>query len=172
MAIINAAPTESPDETETALRRSVFGALGIALLVVVVLGAGYWARHHAEKEAFTGATRIEVHERNFHISLTRTTVETGRVAFAVHNDGPSLHEFVVFRTDVSGRRLPLDKVGNVVEDAPQLHDVLDSGRSLNPGAMRALVTTLPPGHYVAVCNLPAHYRLGMHVDFTVTPDTH
>ncbi len=28
-------------------------------------------------------------------------------------------------------------------------------------------TAIPPGHYVAVCYLPGHYREGKHLDVTV-----
>jgi uncharacterized cupredoxin-like copper-binding protein len=31
-----------------------------------------------------------------------------------------------------------------------------------------LTVSMTPGHYVAVCNLPAHYRLGMKLDLNVT----
>jgi uncharacterized cupredoxin-like copper-binding protein len=31
-----------------------------------------------------------------------------------------------------------------------------------------LTADLSPGHYALVCNLPGHYKAGMHVDFWVT----
>src|SRR5437870_249437 len=40
---------------------------------------------------------------------------------------------------------------------------------MKPGQTKPLVSTLLPGHYALVCNLPGHYRMGMHQDFTVTP---
>jgi len=30
------------------------------------------------------------------------------------------------------------------------------------------VITLAPGHYAVACNLPGHYRMGMHQEFQVT----
>ena len=39
---------------------------------------------------------------------------------------------------------------------------------MEPDSTKALTLDLAPGHYAFVCNLPAHYGLGMHVDFTVT----
>ena len=61
----------------------------------------------------------------------------------------------------------MGKNDRVNEDAPALNSVLDSGSSLRPGETRLLATTLAPGHYVLVCNLPGHFRAGMHVDVTV-----
>ena len=36
-----------------------------------------------------------------------------------------------------------------------------------PFLTKMLTLTLKPGHYVLICNLPAHYKAGQHVDFTV-----
>ncbi len=36
-----------------------------------------------------------------------------------------------------------------------------------PGQTRTLTLHLAPGHYVLLCNLPAHYAAGQRVDFTV-----
>ena len=65
-------------------------------------------------------------------------------------------------------RLPLGSNQRVIENSPTLGSVLDSGSSLDPGETRLLTTTLVPGHYVIVCDLPGHYISGMHVDITVT----
>jgi uncharacterized cupredoxin-like copper-binding protein len=56
----------------------------------------------------------------------------------------------------------------VNEESPQLTSVADSGDALKPGATQSFNTdNLSPGHYVAVCNLPGHYRLGMKLNITV-----
>jgi uncharacterized cupredoxin-like copper-binding protein len=36
-----------------------------------------------------------------------------------------------------------------------------------PGATRTITVTLTAGHYALICNLPAHYKAGQHVDFSV-----
>jgi uncharacterized cupredoxin-like copper-binding protein len=49
-----------------------------------------------------------------------------------------------------------------------LTNVADSGEPLKAGGTESFKTAqLSPGHYVAVCNLPGHYRLGMKLDVTV-----
>jgi len=51
-----------------------------------------------------------------------------------------------------------------------MQKVADSGNATNPGGSESVPTTQPltPGHYVAVCSLPGHYRLGMWLNVTVT----
>jgi len=46
--------------------------------------------------------------------------------------------------------------------------VFDSGDNVAVGTTKLFHTALAAGHYVLVCNLPGHYKLGMHTAFTVT----
>jgi len=110
---------------------------------------------------------VSVSLTNFRISMPQT-LHPGHHVFAVVNNGNVTHEFVVFRTDLNANALPLRPDGSVNEESPLLHDVADSGSSLEPQAGRSVPGTLSPGHYVAVCNLPGHYRLGMRLNLTVT----
>jgi uncharacterized cupredoxin-like copper-binding protein len=103
---------------------------------------------------------------NFRIGMD-PTLSAGRHTFAVTNAGNVPHELVVFRTDLPGNALPTKLDGSVNEESPLLQSVADSGNGLAPGAGRSVPAKLSPGHYVAVCNLPGHYRLGMRLDLTV-----
>jgi uncharacterized cupredoxin-like copper-binding protein len=97
-----------------------------------------------------------------------TTLKPGRHTIGYTNDGTLPHEIVVFKTDLPANRLPLSADGDVNEESSQLKSVADSGDALKPGGTKSFATAaLTPGHYVAVCNLPGHYRLGMHLDVTV-----
>lgn len=97
-----------------------------------------------------------------------TTIGAGRHTIGVTNSGKVAHEFVLFQTTLPADRLPVGADGDVNEDSPALTSVADSGASLAPGGTTTVKTTsLAPGHYVAVCNLPGHYRLGMRLDVTV-----
>ncbi|HEX4490335.1 MAG TPA: sulfocyanin-like copper-binding protein [Acidimicrobiia bacterium] len=146
---------------------TVVAALVILFGCVVALGLGVLARHHANSEEFKGSEKIVVHERSFRITLSRTTVNDGKIGFDVHNDASIGHEFVVFKTDLPADQLPLGKDGDVIEDSPELKDVVDSGSALKPGSSRALFAHLEAGHYAVVCNLPGHYHDGMHLDLVV-----
>ena len=112
-------------------------------------------------------------------SPTRVTVVDYRIAMpiAMHagthklqlvNAGAQPHELLVFRTRLRAKALPVDENGKVIEESPELDTVLDSGNSLDPNKTQPLTVNLQAGHYVAVCNLPAHYRLGMRLDLNVT----
>jgi hypothetical protein len=61
-----------------------------------------------------------------------------------HHHGKQPHEFLLFRTDVAANALPVDADG------------------LKVGGTQCLPVRLNPGHYVAVCNLTNHYKLGMY----------
>jgi uncharacterized cupredoxin-like copper-binding protein len=97
-----------------------------------------------------------------------TTLKAGTHTVALTNNGKVDHELLLFRTDLAANALPTDKDGNVNEDSPLLHSALDSGAGLKADGTQSLPVKLQPGHYVAACNLPGHYRLGMRVDITVT----
>src|SRR4030095_110186 len=49
---------------------------------------------------------------NFKIALDKTSGKTGDVTFNIKNDGPSTHEFVVFRTDLAPDALPTTTADN------------------------------------------------------------
>jgi uncharacterized cupredoxin-like copper-binding protein len=74
----------------------------------------------------------------------------------------------MWSTKDSATALPVRKDGSVDEESDTLEGVLDSGSSLRPHETRILYADLTTaGHYVLVCNLPDHYRLGMRADLTV-----
>ena len=47
--------------------------------------------------------------------------------------------------------------------------VLDTGAALKAGTTKMMTVTMPVGHAALVCNLPGHYKAGMHVDFWAYP---
>jgi uncharacterized cupredoxin-like copper-binding protein len=96
------------------------------------------------------------------------TLPKGDYEFVLTNRGSVPHELVMWATKAPAAALPLRKDGSVDEESDQLDSVLDSGSSLAPGETRILFADLTEvGHYALVCNLPMHYRLGMHHDLSV-----
>jgi uncharacterized cupredoxin-like copper-binding protein len=112
-----------------------------------------------------GEGGIEVTLEDFKISLDEASAPAGEVTFNVENKGPSTHEFVVIQTDLAPDALPTDDAGDVSEDdlAP-----VDEIEDIEDGATPDLTVQLDAGDYVLICNIPAHYRQGMHAAFTVT----
>jgi uncharacterized cupredoxin-like copper-binding protein len=98
-----------------------------------------------------------------------TTLPHGNYEIVITNHGTVPHELVMWSTKARAAALPLRKDATVDEESSSLEGVVDSGSSLAPGETRILFGDLTsPGHYALVCNLPAHYRAGMHLDLDVT----
>jgi uncharacterized cupredoxin-like copper-binding protein len=103
------------------------------------------------------------------IHLSSATAPSGKVTFFVHNEGNSTHEFVVLQTDTPAANFPIGSFegeSDRIDEDGVGSNVGETG-DLMPGATKALTIDLAPGHYAVVCNLPGHYRMGMHQDFTV-----
>lgn len=114
-------------------------------------------------------TVIKSSVADFSIKLDRSTVPAGKMTFQVANVGPSFHEFVILKTDHPADSLPIiqqEGYRRAAEDANGDTNVAELG-GIKVGGSKDLTTTLKPGHYVIVCNLPMHYKLGMRTAFTV-----
>jgi len=112
------------------------------------------------------AGTIDATLKDFEIELSDSSVSAGEVTFEVKNEGPSVHEFVVFETDLKPDKLPTDDNGDVAE-GDDLEPV-DGIEDIEPDATPSLTVDLAAGHYVVACNVPGHYRQGMHTEFTAT----
>jgi hypothetical protein len=90
------------------------------------------------------------------------------VDLKVTDRGPTAHEPLILKTDLASHKLPLGPDGRVDEGGTGVQKVFDSGANIDVGATKTFHTALAAGNYVLVCNLPGHYKLGMHTAFTVT----
>ena len=116
-------------------------------------------------EAGSG-TAVGASEQDFQIELDTDSVRSGSTTFTVDNAGPSVHEFVVFQTDLSPDALPVDETGNVDEEGEGVTH-LDEIEDIGVGCAATLTLDLEAGNYVLICNLPGHYQAGMHAPLTV-----
>jgi uncharacterized cupredoxin-like copper-binding protein len=136
------------------------GALLVASIIAVIIA-------YAVKGSSGPAGDIQATTVNYKI-LMPTSLTAGKHTIGLTNDGSVGHELVLFKTVLPANRLPLKADGDVDEEAAQLTNVGDSGDSLKPNGTESFKTAaLAPGHYVAVCNLPGHYKLGMKLDISV-----
>jgi len=120
------------------------------------------------KTSSGGGTTVAATEKDFAIALAPTAGSGPSVTFNITNAGPTTHEFVVFKTDLDPAALPLSTDGTEVnEDGPGVTHIGEK-EDIAKDATVALTLTLQPGTYVMVCNLPTHYKLGMHAPFTVS----
>jgi uncharacterized cupredoxin-like copper-binding protein len=110
---------------------------------------------------------VNATEVDYKITLDKTTLPTGETTFDIHNEAEQTHEFVVIKTDLAPDSLPTDKNGDVDEEGAGIEPV-DEVEDIAAGSTESLTVNLDAGSYVAICNLPGHYRQGMHTGFTVS----
>ncbi len=114
-------------------------------------------------------TVVKATVSDFAIKLDSATVPAGKMTFSVANTGPSFHEFVILKTDHAAGKLPIIKQEGYMraaEDKKGDANVAELS-GIKVGASKDLTTTLKPGRYVIVCNLPMHYQMGMRTALTV-----
>ena len=129
--------------------------LRLLTLAAVFVLAATAAACGGEDEGTVNATL-----KDFAITLDPTTAPAGDVTFDITNDGPSQHEFVVFRTDLAPDQLPTTEEDGV--------PIVDEVEDINADSSATLTVSLTAGSYVLLCNLPAHYQQGMHTTLTVS----
>ena len=89
------------------------------------------------------------------------SVAAGTVTFTVENTGTVKHEMVVVLT--GGATLTPGSDGKVSEDG-----AVDEIGDIPAGETKSLTVKLDAGKYELICNIKDHYKMGMHVAFTVT----
>ena len=114
-------------------------------------------------DADVDATGVTVSLEDFAVALGVATAGAGDITFEVTNDGATIHNFRIIRTDLAADDLPLD--GAVVDE--DALDVVGSIGDIAPGETETLAVSLDAGSYVLICNVPGHYQLGMRVEFAV-----
>ena len=90
-------------------------------------------------------------------------VPAGEVTFEAHNEGDTVHELVLIRTDLDAADLPVQ--GVVDEEAAGT--VLGRTSQFGGGEMELLSYHLEPGNYALICNIPGHYQQGMYAQLVV-----
>jgi uncharacterized cupredoxin-like copper-binding protein len=136
------------------------------MLVVPALAMGLAACGDSD-DGGDGNAEIQATLDDFHVTLDETSAAAGPVAFEVENQGPSTHEFVVVKTDLAPDALPTDENGDVDEEGDGITPV-DELEDIEDGDSPTLEVDLEAGSYVVLCNLPGHYRQGMHAALTAT----
>jgi uncharacterized cupredoxin-like copper-binding protein len=121
-----------------------------------------------------GGNKAGVTLSNFKIDLDKSSANSGDVTFNIKNNGPSVHEFVVFKTDLAPDALPTTTADNgatIVDEEGQGVQAIDEKEDIPVGSSTSLTVNLAPGKYVLICNIETdggHYKQGMHVGFTVS----
>lgn len=148
----------------TAWDRSRLGSL--ALIAVIALFGASCGGDDDSGGGGGSAKSVGVTLHDFEVTLDPSSAAAGSVDFDIHNDGPSTHEFVIFKTDLAPEDLPLNSDGDVDEEGDGVQHV-DEVEDIEANADASLTADLDAGKYVLICNLPGHYKAGMHAQLTV-----
>ena len=62
----------------------------------------------------------------------------------------------------------IDAATSKVDEAnPAVTHFSPEAEKIDTGGLKSINLNLPAGKYVFICNVPGHYKLGMHAAFTV-----
>lgn len=134
--------------------------LGLGALVQAMRGLAVYA--HSPQGA--GEQVVDVTLRDFEVIAQPSTVSAGRVTFRIRNEGPSVHELYVVRSDQPPGNLPTVAGGKIKKESTNL---VAEQPPFDPGSTKTLTVNLSPGQYVLLCNVGHHYQAGMYTRFIV-----
>ncbi len=122
---------------------------GLTMLVAIVItacGGGGGGQPSGSQPSAPGeaAATITVAEKEWVLTPQPATAKAGTVKFVVKNEGTIEHNFVI----------------------KELNQELAA--SIQPGTSKEVSTTLKPGTYTLICNIPGHEDAGMHTTIQVT----
>jgi uncharacterized cupredoxin-like copper-binding protein len=89
------------------------------------------------------ATKVQVSETEFKITLGSTDLKAGEITFEVKNDGSIPHDLAIKGTGDKTKEIPA-------------------------GGTAALKVTLKPGKYELYCSVPGHEAAGMKLNVTIS----
>jgi uncharacterized cupredoxin-like copper-binding protein len=146
-------------------------AAAVAVLVLAIAGCGSSGTPKSSSSpadsATPAATSLSVTQKEFALGVSAGTVRSGSVPITVTNNGTIEHEFVAFKTELAETDLPLVADGSRIDEKGSGITHLDpEAEDVKPNTSKSITIVFAPGRYVLVCNLPAHYKQGMHVVLT------
>jgi uncharacterized cupredoxin-like copper-binding protein len=110
---------------------------------------------------------VEAVVKEWKVSLSTATHVAGPITFHLDNQGNIDHEFVILQTDALAKDLvPLVDPTTYRLDEEAFVSPGEYG-DLPAGTTGTFTITLPPGHYVMMCNIAGHYAPGMYADLVV-----
>jgi uncharacterized cupredoxin-like copper-binding protein len=112
--------------------------------------------------ATNSKTTVTVTEKEWKVTPLPSKAKPGSVTFKIKNTGHLKHEFIVVRTTLA--KLPIKGAVAVIKPGTQLAKI----GAISPGKSATLTLSLKAGTYELLCNLPAHYAAGQHIQFKLS----
>jgi uncharacterized cupredoxin-like copper-binding protein len=100
---------------------------------------------------------------DYKITVNVPSVKAGKIKIGVRNVASMEHSFEVLKTDLAPDKLPVDGGSAKAKEDGKVGEI----KSIPAGKSAAVTIDLTPGKYVFICNVAAHYQLGMYIGFTV-----
>lgn len=98
------------------------------------------------------------------IQLSQSSIPSGTVTITVKNIGTVDHTLDVLKTNLAADKIPPDPANATKADE---RGKVGGTDAVKPGQSADLKLDLSAGKYVVICNLPAHYQIGMRAALTV-----
>lgn len=117
----------------------------------------------AAADAHDEDSTINVTFSEWSLKVDEDEAHAGEVVFSISNGGAVPHELVVVSSDLAADALPT--AGGMVDET-QVNVIGRTAQLAGAGTSEDSFS-LEAGSYVLICNIPAHYDLGMWVAFTV-----
>ena len=118
-----------------------------------------------------GGDSVDVDLADYTLKPKVSSVAAGDIKFKVHNNGEFEHEMVVFKV-ADATTIPTTPTGEVDEEGVPEAAHMGEVEHVLPDTTKTLKLKLPAGKYVLLCNRIdgkiAHFKEGMHAEFTVT----
>ncbi len=152
-------------------RLTVFAAIAVAALTLVACGGDDdedtpedgGTSTAAVTEALGGSeSTVEFKLTEFAIDGP-ATADAGAITFEVENAGTQPHELLIVRSDAAPDSFSV--VDAVIPESEL--DIIGEIDDFDGGEERSATFNLEAGRYLLICNIAAHYELGMVSEFIV-----
>ena len=149
-------PTATPTATPTSTATPATPAGGTAADAANARAA------ELQEDAAPGVVIVVGIEWAFGTGLA--SIAAGEVTFDMINEGAVVHDIWVLRTEHAYDALPVE--GGVAVTGGDV-EVVQKVLETPSGTTVSLTANLEPGTYALICNIPAHYQLGMRAPFRI-----
>ena len=136
-----------------------------AMLATFAAGCGNSSGGKGYGGGTAPSTIVAATVKDFTLSLDKTSAAAGSIQFAIANQGPSGHEFVILKTDLAADKLPIKD--NAVDTSAAGVTSIAEAEDIGTGTSKSLTNSLDAGKYVMICNIAGHYQQGIHASFVV-----
>ena len=141
--------------------------LAVSLLLVIIGGMFLTGcSSNTESNAKPAVQTVKGTLTDTSIRLSSSSVSSGKVTFAITNNGTLEHEFVVLKTDLAPDAVHMQSDAEKVDEDMSGENVGEV-EGIASGETKELSLSLQPGKYLLICNLPGHFQAGMYVSFEV-----